>query len=214
MQLLFVHGMGRTPLSGWPLLRKLRQAGLQTQTFGYMTSLEDEAGIVARLRSRMMEIGRHGDYVLLGHSLGGVLLRLALKTLPTDARRPRHLFLLGSPILPSRLAQRLRGNPIFRLTTRDCGRMLGSVERMAAIGPVDVPVTGIAGVRGLIATQARFFGKELNDGVVALDEVSACWLTDRVDISVVHTLLPASSIVAQIVLQRVTELNARGACNR
>lgn len=203
MQLLFVHGMGRSPLSGWPLLRKLRQAGLKTQTFGYMTSLEDEAAIVARLGSRLIELGRRGDYVLLGHSLGGVLLRLALKTLPADARRPRHLFLLGSPIQPSRLAQRLRGNPVFRLTTRDCGRMLGSVERMAAIGPVDVPVTGIAGVRGLAATRNRFFGSELNDGVVALDEVCAPWLTDRVDIPVVHTWLPASGIAARIVLDRL-----------
>lgn len=38
MRVLFVHGMGRTPLSGWPLLHRLRQAGLRTTTFGYTTA--------------------------------------------------------------------------------------------------------------------------------------------------------------------------------
>jgi pimeloyl-ACP methyl ester carboxylesterase len=203
MQLLFVHGMGRSPLSGWPLLRKLRQHGLQTQTFGYMTSLEDVAGITARLRSRLVELAASGDHVLVGHSLGGVLLRAALNSLPPDTRRPKHVFLLGSPIQPSRLAQRLRHNPVFRIATRDCGNLLGSPERMAAIGALDAPVTGIAGVRGLAATQKRFFGDEPNDGVVSLGEVCAPWLSDRVDIPVVHTLLPASTLAARVILDRL-----------
>ncbi len=34
MQALFVHGMGRSPLSGLPLLVQLRRAGVLTSTFG------------------------------------------------------------------------------------------------------------------------------------------------------------------------------------
>ena len=110
MQALFVHGMGRSPLSGWRLLRQLQRAGLKTSSFGYSVSLEDFAGIRRRLESRLSLLAERGDYVLIGHSLGGVLLRAAVNGLPPGTRRPRHLFLLGSPLRGSDLeATRLIG---------------------------------------------------------------------------------------------------------
>jgi len=74
---------------------------------------------------------------------------------------------------------------------------------MEAIGPLTVPSTGIAGVRGLKATSA-FFQSEENDGVVAVSDVVAPWLTRQVRIPVVHTLLPATSLVARIILEDVS----------
>ncbi|HSU20934.1 MAG TPA: alpha/beta fold hydrolase [Variovorax sp.] len=202
MRILFVHGMGRSPLSGWPLLATLRRAGFRTATFGYMTSLEDADAIVERLASRLAVLGAEGDHVAIGHSLGGVLLRAAIARLPGDAARPRHLFLLGSPVGAARLAVRLRGQPVYRLLTRDCGQMLASPERMAAIGRPAVPVTSVVGTRGWTGPRSPF-GMEVNDGVVALSEVAADWATDPVRLPVVHTLLPASACVAGIVRERL-----------
>ncbi|WP_265949935.1 esterase/lipase family protein [Dechloromonas sp. A34] len=82
MQALFVHGMGRSPLSGWPLLRQLQRAGLKTATFGYLVSVDDFSSITARLVSRIEQLAAGGDYILIGHSLGGVLLRAAVGALP------------------------------------------------------------------------------------------------------------------------------------
>lgn len=53
LQVLFVHGMGRSPLSAWPMLRRLRQAGLRASTFAYMVSVESFDAIVGRLRLRL-----------------------------------------------------------------------------------------------------------------------------------------------------------------
>lgn len=203
MQALFVHGMGRSPLSGWRLLWRLQRAGLETGSFGYSVALEDFAGIQRRLRTRIARLAERGDYVLIGHSLGGVLLRAAVNGLPPGTRLPRHLFLLGSPLRPALLAQRLGANPFYRALTRDCGQLLGSAARMSAVGPVPVPTTGIIGVRGLPRTRSPF-RDELNDGVVSLAEVSADWLVDQVRVPVVHTLLPSSRRVAEIILQRLT----------
>ena len=75
MQVLFVHGMGRSPLSGWPLLRRLRRAGFQTHNFGHWVCTESFGAIVGRLNEQLIRLARAGDYVLVGHSLGGVLLR-------------------------------------------------------------------------------------------------------------------------------------------
>jgi Predicted acetyltransferases and hydrolases with the alpha/beta hydrolase fold len=95
---LFVHGMGRSPILGWPMLFRLRRAGLATETFGYSSALEEFESIADRLRRRIIALSAKGNYVVVGHSLGGVLLRAALSTLPSEVALPSHAFLLGSPL--------------------------------------------------------------------------------------------------------------------
>jgi len=200
--------MGRSPLSGWLLLRRLRQAGLTTNTFAYTTSLENFAEIRQRLISKIERLSRQGEYVLIGHSLGGVLLRAALNSLPAGTHLPRHLFLLGSPLRPARLAQKLGRNLIYRTLTQDCGQLLGSEMRMSEVGSVHIPTTSIVGIRGMPWKLGRLstlslFDDELNDGVVAISEVSAEWLTDQMRVPTIHTLLPTSKQVADIILERI-----------
>jgi pimeloyl-ACP methyl ester carboxylesterase len=202
LQALFVHGMGRSPLSGWPLLRRLKGAGLETQTFGYAVTIHGFSAIAERLSARIEQLARQGDYILIGHSLGGVLIRAALADLHADVPRPRHLFLLGSPVQPARLARRLRFNPIFRALTRDCGQLLGSGRRMRGIKVPNVPVTAVTGTRA--APRALgLFGNEPNDGIVSASETFADWIEDRVEIPVVHTLLPSSLEAADAILRRL-----------
>lgn len=204
MQALFVHGMGRSPLSGLPLLLQLRRGGLLTSTFGYSVALEVFPEITERLVARISELADKGSYVVVGHSLGGVLLRAALSSLPQAVRRPRHLFLLGSPVQPSRIAQKLGSNPVYRGLAGDCGQLLGSTARMKEIGPMVVPTTAIVGRRGL-PWPAKVFAGEANDGVVSVSEASAEWIPDQVLVNCVHTLLPSSRHVGEIILERLAQ---------
>jgi hypothetical protein len=202
MQVLFVHGMGRSPISGWPVLRRLKSAGFAPATFGYIVSVEDFPTIRTRLAARLCELSAAGDYLLIGHSLGGVLLRSALSALPPGVRQPRHLFLLGSPQQPVTLARRLGKHWLFRLLAGDCGQLLGSAERMNAVGAVTVPVTSIVGTRGLPLGYGPFNG-EANDGVISVSEASAAWIDDQVLLPVMHTLLPSSGQTARVILDRL-----------
>ena len=202
MQVLFVHGMGRSQVSGWPLLWRLRRAGLHTYNFGHWVSCESFATIITRLGTRLMELGSHGDYVVVGHSLGGVLLRQALQTLPGTTRLPKRLFLLGSPVQVSSIAARMGSNPLYRLLTGDCGRLLGSPQRMAAVGTPAVPVTAVVGVKGW-SLFAGLLPRESNDGVVTESETSAPWLTDVVRLPVTHTFLPSDARVTEVILGRL-----------
>jgi pimeloyl-ACP methyl ester carboxylesterase len=188
------------------MLRQLRRAGLRTSSFGYSVSRESFAQVASRLVARLRSLLDGEELVLIGHSLGGVLLREALCTLGTTGRRAGRLFLLGSPIQTARLAIRLGGNPFFRLATRDCGQLLASPERMAAVGIPDVPTTAIVGTRGILNLRGPF-GTETNDGIVSLSEVSAGWLEDRVLVPVVHTLLPSSRRVGAVILERLRRGN-------
>lgn len=207
MQVLFVHGMGRTGWSGWPMLQVLRDAGCSTHTFGYRVSTEAFDSIVLRLYQRLHALAADGDYALIGHSLGGVLLRGALTRTPALVPPPRHLFLLGSPVRSPRLAQRLRDLPVFRLATGDCGQLLASPARMAAVGwPHDIPVTVIAGAVGLRGRLSPF-GHEPNDTVVADSEIMPEHPCERVDLGASHSLLPAHRGVARVVLDRLPRVS-------
>jgi pimeloyl-ACP methyl ester carboxylesterase len=182
---------------------RLRRAGISASTFGYFVSTQDFESIAKRLSREIEQLAARGDYIVVGHSLGGVLLRAALSALPAGVAQPRHVFLLGSPVQPARLAIRLANNPLYRLLTSDCGALLGSASRMASVAPIDVASTAVVGVRGIPLTR-RQFGDEANDGVVAISEVSADWQHAQVQLAVIHTALPASSRVADIILQRLS----------
>ena len=126
MNVLFVHGMGRSPLSSWPLLRELRRNGFNTYSFSYFVSAETFVEIQARLQQQIGELAKQGDYLVIGHSLGGVLLRAALNGIDAKILRPKHLFLLGSPTSSSVLARKISTNFLFKLITQDCGQLLAS----------------------------------------------------------------------------------------
>ena len=97
MQVLLVHGMGRTPLSMLRLGRKLRREGHTVNLLGYMAAVEPFARIVRRMQERFARIAAGGPYVVVGHSLGGLLTRAALGSGSSSFTRPAHLIMLGTP---------------------------------------------------------------------------------------------------------------------
>lgn len=208
MQALFVHGMGRSSLSGRRLLARLRAQGIVTHAFGYATPFQGFASIRLRLAARIGALSAAGDYVLIGHSLGGVLLRAAVAALPAGTPQPRQIFLLGSPIQPARLAQKLQRNWIYRLLAGDCGQLLASDTRMAQIGPGPTPVTSILGVAGWQGRLSPFRG-EMNDGIVSVSEASAAWVAEELRISALHTYLPSNKRVASLILERIAPQQMR-----
>lgn len=215
MHAIFVHGLGRTPVSGFPMLATLRRAGIRCQTLGYLAAIEPVDAIVRRLGKHIARLPANEPYVLIGHSLGGVIIRTLLSTSPPPSQLPAHVFLLGSPVQPARLAVKLKTNPLFRLFSGDAGQLLGSAPRMAAIDEptsLGIPCTVIKGTGGMpTGTKGRklppFYGEE-NDGVVAISEVTAPWqynnpLCERVSLPLPHTLLPSSPAVGRMIVARL-----------
>jgi len=165
---LLVHGLGRTPLSLQGLARTLRRAGHRTTLFGYYAFAEHYDRIVARLASKLRAMARTPQPVaLIGHSLGGLLLRHALPEAPD--LRVRRLIMLGTPNQPPRLAVRANRWLPFRVFTRSCGSLLATPGAFARIPPPAVPYTLVAGTAGRRRVPGPF-GREPNDGVIAVSE--------------------------------------------
>jgi len=204
MRVLLVHGMGRTPVSMMRLAATLRKAHLETELFGYLCARQSVADIVRRLQVRIERMAGE-DYVVVGHSLGGLLLRWAIAELPATVKRPRRIIMLGTPNHSPRLARRFHSALWFRLLNGDAGDLLASEERMEAIPVPSVPCTIIAGTGGARG-RLGLIGDEENDGLVASSETHLNADEEWIGFPVRHPFMMYNTQVRQAVLERCLAL--------
>ena len=187
MHVILIHGMGRTPASMWLLGHRLRRAGYSTSSFGYLVTLESLDAIVERFRLHVEQaVDRYGaaEYGIVGHSLGGLITRLASPKLPSGFKA---FAMLAPPNRSPVIARRLKGNPLFRALTRDVGQRLAGRELFEQAPIPEVPTLVVAGTRG--PRSARLpFGGDPNDGVLRLQETHLEG-AERFEIEGVHTFL-------------------------
>ena len=197
MLILLVHGLGRTQLSLFRLASALRSAGHQTRFFAYWPTFEPLDHIIRRLTKLLHSLSRCNKAIgLLGHSLGGLLLRLALDRVP-EARVHR-LVMLGTPSGGSRMGRLASRRLPFRLFARECGRFLATLEEFNRLSPLRMPTTVIAGTGG---PRGRFspFGNEVNDGLVSVAEAALAG-AEVIQLPVLHTIMMDSPSVRERVL--------------
>lgn len=199
MNLLLVHGLWRTPISFLLLVRRLREWGYHPHQFGYAAIAQRYDAIVTRLVQRLEELAALGPYVVIGHSLGGILLRSALPRI--TGPDPRHLIMLGTPNRPPRLARTLGVYWIYRRLMGECGVNLSSPAFYAELPAPTVPYTIIAGTAGPRGGWSPF-GLEINDGVVAVGETPVHDDDSVVLVPATHTFM-MNNAAAQHVIRRV-----------
>lgn len=161
------------------LSHRLKKAGHRTTLFGYhvlFESLDDIAGRFGDRVARVMAEDRAAapgrepsppPYAVVGHSLGGIVARMASPELPPGLVR---LVLLASPARPTATARALRDNALFRAIARDAGQSLATGAFFESLPRPPVPTLVVAGTRGPRSPRLPFRG-EPNDGVVRVAEV-------------------------------------------
>ena len=200
MRALLVHGIARTPLSLFRLGRDLRRIGCAPEYAGYVATIESFARISDRVNRRVAAMAGAGDdYVLIGHSMGGLLLRIAAAALPPSLPAPRHLIMLGTPNHSPRLARRLHDSFFYRLVHGECGDVLADQNIFADIPSPTYPSTIIAGTRGVWGHGSPF-GDEPNDGIVALSEARLTADIPVIEIHIGHARMPGAREVRGEVL--------------
>jgi pimeloyl-ACP methyl ester carboxylesterase len=205
MQVVLVHGLGRTRFSLAGLARHLRRAGHATEIVGYVAAREPFARIRDRVRARLLASATRGPYAAIGHSLGGLLLRAALEDYPPEAALPALLVTLGTPTRPPRLARRLRDLWFYRRLAGECGQLLADPAFLASLNVPPVPYTAIAGTRGWPRYVGPFRDAP-NDGVVALDETTTVGSVEHLHVPAFHTFLMDSRAVQVHICERLSAL--------
>jgi pimeloyl-ACP methyl ester carboxylesterase len=209
MRVLLVHGLGRTPVSLQGLARALRRSGHATRLFGYYAFAEHYDRIRLRLASELRALARSSEPVgLIGHSLGGLLLRHALVEAP--GLRVHRLIMLGTPNQPPRLAVRANRWLPFRVFARSCGSLLATPGAFARIPPPAVPYTLVAGTAGWRRVPGPF-GAEPNDGIVSVSETLVTEGDEPLLLPVTHTFMMNDQRLQQMVLDLLNPGNADSA---
>lgn len=199
MRVLLAHGLGRTPASLLLLHRALKRAGHQPTQFAYFAFAESYVNIRKRLAERLRRLAQDAEPVaLIGHSLGGLLMRDALADVP--GLRVHRLIMLGTPNRAPRRAQRVESWLPFRVFARSSGTLLASPSAFDRIAPPKVPYTIIAGTGGYRWLSSPF-GAEPHDGVVAVDETRIRDTDEPVLLNVAHTFMMNDRRLQEFVVQ-------------
>lgn len=191
MRAILIHGMGRSPLAMLVLAARLRAAGIRPHLFGYMAIFHDFESCRQRLA---VYIARHAaaePYIIVGHSLGGVLARAAL---PLLRQEPSAIFLLAVPACACRAARYFAPRRWFRWLTGTMVRRLADEDFMQSL-PIPTMVTRIyAGTNG---PRGRWvpLGDELNDGVVTVAETRLPGISVQ-NVPCVHSSIMNSKTIA------------------
>jgi len=206
MQAILIHGMGRTPLSQLLLAKRLRRQGFAVHLFGYST-LQSFDTCIARLASRVGALDTQKPFVLVGHSLGCVLIRAALPFL--EPIRPAACFFLAPPSTVTKAARFFAKNSLYRFLTRDSGKLLADEAFMESLPKPTVPFrvyAGTAGCKGRLSP----FKQEDNDGILAVSETPLNADDDVVRVPAIHTFIMNSALVASDIVATTASLHVTG----
>jgi hypothetical protein len=207
MRAILVHGMFRTPVSMLLLGRRLSRAGIDVSYFGYSASFEKTEAMASRLARRVRSVTGGGDYVFVSHSLGAVLIRLALPEL--SDMPPRGCFFLAPPSRACDLARHfVERFPLLRLLTRDAGVRLADPFFMRSLPLPPVPTRVYAGTAGPVGALSPF-GTARNDGVLTVEDAR---IADRdlVEVDAIHTLIMNSKPVADDIVATIRAIGRSG----
>ena len=201
MNIILIHGQGRSPLSMGLLGWRLSRQWYTVHYFGYASYFQMFDDIVARfVRTIRNDIGDE-PYAIISHSLGGIVARAALPALTENL--PRHLVMLAPPNQPARIAKLMRSNAVYRWITWDCGQKLADDDFYANLPIPAVPTTIIAGTKPVGGVwQQTIFGREaeVNDGILSVRETQLADAFEVISVSSRHGFIMNSKEVADIVM--------------
>ncbi len=198
MKAILIHGMGRTPASMAILSRRLRARGLSTCALGYVAAFESFKPCVERLAERIRRIAGGAPFLLVGHSLGSILVR---GSLPKIADLPlAACVLLAPPQRVCRAARFFSGHPLYRWVNGEMGQLLADPAFFADLSLPQVPTTVFAGNAGPRAAWLPFEG-EPNDGILAVEETRARDGDEVIEVPALHTFIMNSRWVAEGIIE-------------
>jgi len=173
LTVILLHGLGRTPLSLTLAQLHLRRAGFEPVSIGYPSRSQPIEELAELVRSRL-PADRDGEVHFVTHSMGGIVARRLLSVdPPPDLGR---VVMLSPPNRGSKLATRLRNNPLFRALTGPSGQQIGDDPGSVPnrLPPADFELGVITGNR---------------DAKVTVDEATVDGMTDFLVVPHGHTFI-------------------------
>jgi len=191
-----VHGLWMTGVDMSLLRRRIRRCGFDVRQFTYPSIRADVKTNAERLQ-RFISTLEAGTIHLVGHSLGGLVIRQTVHELSqtADERRIGRIVTLGTPHNGSRVAQVMAARPWMRWVL---GRSFyHGLDGQLPPWPVNHEPGVIAGTLNIGIGRLITSLPGVSDGTVLLEETRLEGGSDHITVPVTHTALQFSRQAAQ-----------------
>jgi len=184
--------------------RALVDHGYRVINLGYPSRAADVATLATNIGRQIATLEGDEPIDFVTHSLGGILLRVAVATRVLSPQRIRRVVMLGPPNGGSELADILPQIPVFgalyRRITGPAGLELGTAPNgvIGRLPPVSFDVGVIAGNRSYNPVFSAILG-DANDGKVRVERTRVEGMRDFLVVPQWHPLMMlAPKVVAQV----------------
>ncbi|EMC9924231.1 triacylglycerol lipase [Vibrio parahaemolyticus] len=192
MKIIILHGLYMHGLVMQPLSQKLRKLGYETQVLSYNTVAIDESSLFDSIDHSLNPLTAN---VLVGHSLGGLMIKRYLANRKQTTSLISHVVAIGSPLKGASIVGRIQdlglgailGNsPHHGLNKHDDAwafpQKLGSIAGTVPIG-----------ARPLLIRNDN----TMSDGTVTVEETRLDGMQDHIEVKQTHTSLIYNTFVPQ-----------------
>ena len=191
---VLIHGLWLPAMCLWPLARVLRRHGFMVKIFSYPSVSADLEMNAMRL-SRFLATIDADSIHLVGHSLGGILIRALFHYHPDQ--KPGRIVTLGTPHQGCRVAQNLNRYCAWRwIMGRSVAQLLQGVPQTWPAPPRDIGV--ISGNRSIGMGRLLYRGLPTpNDGLLTVQETSLAKASAHRILPTTHTGMIYARMVAE-----------------
>ncbi|WP_428774467.1 esterase/lipase family protein [Vibrio sp.] len=190
MKIIILHGLYMHGVVMKPLSHRLRRFGYQTKVLTYNSVAINEQQL---FHSLDRALSKHETNILVGHSLGGLVIKHYLASRRPDVNRVSHVIAIGSP---------LRGASIVsRIQQLGIGAILGNSTQFGLAEHDDSwqfeqKLGCIAGTMPIGARPLLLIDQpDQSDGTVTVAETKIDGMTDHILCQNTHTSLIYSEFV-------------------
>lgn len=182
MKIIILHGLYMHGLVMQPLSLRLKKLGYQTQTLTYNTVNIDEEKVFQSIDKALSTTTGN---VLVGHSLGGLMIKHYLASRRPALQQISHVVAIGSPLKGASI--------VTKIQELGLGAMLGNSPKHGLNMHEDIwdfPQK-LGSIAGTIPLGARPFllmdTQTISDGTVTVEETKISGMTDHVLTKNSHT---------------------------
>jgi len=192
MKIIILHGLYMHGMAMQPLRKKLQKLGYETQVLSYNTIAIDESSLFDSIDHTLNPLTTN---VLVGHSLGGLMIKRYLANRKPTTQLISHVVAIGSP---------LRGASIVgRIQDLGLGAILGNSPHHGLNkhdDAWDFPQK-LGSIAGTIPIGARPLlirnDNTMSDGTVTVEETKLDGMQDHIEVKQTHTSLIYNTFVPQ-----------------
>ncbi|CCN33904.1 putative acetyltransferase/hydrolase [Vibrio nigripulchritudo MADA3029] len=190
MKIIILHGLYMHGVVMQPLSQRLKTLGYDTQVISYNSVSIDEDKLFASIDSAIDESEIN---VLVGHSLGGVVIKNYLASRRPSSNLISHVIAVGSPLKGASI--------ICRIQELGLGAVLGNAPEFGLKKHHDVwshpqKLGSIAGTIPLGMRPLLLMDNDtLSDGTVTVEETKIDGMTDHLETKSSHTSMIYSQYI-------------------